>query len=98
MTCAKNVLEWSRMENTARNRRGRPVGSTSTVEISLSELLAKIGNNPAIKIHVGRKWINKFNSSVITPSNIQDGDELPQEIQNQLQEASEEVLDNVSNM
>lgn len=75
------------MEITPKNGRGRPVGSTSTVEITLSDLLTKVGNNPAFKIHVGRKWISKFDGIQIAPSHIQDGDELPQEIQNQLDES-----------
>jgi hypothetical protein len=75
------------MENIIKKGRGRPKGATSTVEITLSELLAKVGNNPAVTIHVGRKWINKFDGVQITASHIQDGDELPHEIQNQLDES-----------
>jgi len=73
------------MENTSvKTGRGRPKGATSTIEITLADLLAKVNNDTAATIQVGRTWYNKF-KNVPAPSE-QDGDSLPQEIQNLLDE------------
>lgn len=71
------------MVNTSgKTGRGRPKGATSTIEITLSDLLAKLNNDHAATVQVGRTWYNKF-KTVPVPSE-QDGDSLPQEIQNLL--------------
>ena len=64
--------------------RGRPKGATSTIEITLAELLAKLDNDTNATVHVGRTWYNKYKS--VPASSEQDGDSLPQEIQNILDE------------
>ena len=73
------------MENpSAKKGRGRPVGATSTIEITLAELLAKLDNDVNATVTVGRVWYSKY-SNVPTAS-VQDGDSIPQEILNQLDE------------
>lgn len=75
------------MENTSpKTGRGRPKGATSTIEITLAELLAKLNNDTNATVQVGRTWYNKYKSVPI--SSEQDGDSLPQEIQNILNEES----------
>jgi hypothetical protein len=64
--------------------RGRPKGATSTIDITLAELLAKLNNDPSTTVTVGRVWYNKYCNVPI--ASVQDGDALPQEIQNQLDE------------
>jgi hypothetical protein len=72
------------MENpSVKKGRGRPVGATSTIEITLGELLAKLNNDANATVTVGRVWYNKYQN---VPVASQDGDSLPQEIQNQLDE------------
>ena len=64
--------------------RGRPKGATSTIEITLGELLAKLNNDANATVTVGRVWYNKYQN--VPVASVQDGDSLPQEIQNQLDE------------
>jgi hypothetical protein len=71
------------MENTSKMR-GRPKGATSTIEITLADLLAKLNNDTNATVHVGRTWYNKF--KLVPAASDQDGDSLPQEIQNLLDE------------
>jgi hypothetical protein len=69
------------MENTSpKVGRGRPKGATSTIEITLAELLAKLNNDTNATVHVGRTWYSKYKS--VPVASEQDGDSLPQEIQN----------------
>jgi hypothetical protein len=69
------------MENpSVKKGRGRPVGATSTIEITLAELLAKLNNDTNATVHVGRTWYSKYKS--VPVASEQDGDSLPQEIQN----------------
>lgn len=73
------------MENpSVKKGRGRPIGATSTIEITLRELLAKLNNDANATVVVGRVWYSKYQN--VPVSSIQDGDSLPQEIQNQLDE------------
>lgn len=64
--------------------RGRPKGATSTIDITLAELLAKLNNDPSATVTVGRVWYNKYRN--VPVASVQDGDSLPHEIQNQLDE------------
>ena len=83
LTTSKNLLKSSRMDNPSQKTgRGRPKGATSTIEITLAELLAKLNNDPAATVTVGRVWYNKYRT--VPVASTQDGDSLPQEIQNQL--------------
>ena len=75
-----------RMLNTEKKLRGRPKGATSTVNITLGELLSKIGTNPATEIQVGRTWLAKFN--VVDVDTNKEADELPENIKQQLEENS----------
>jgi hypothetical protein len=85
LTTSKNLLKSSRMENpSAKKGRGRPIGATSTIEITLAELLVKLNNDVNATVTVGRVWYSKY-SNVPTAS-VQDGDSIPQEILNQLDE------------
>ncbi len=85
LTAPKNLIKWSRMENPSpKIGRGRPKGATSTVEITLGELLAKLNNDANATVVVGRVWYNKYQN--VPVASAQDGDSLPQEIQNQLDE------------
>lgn len=87
LTTPKNLLKSSRMDNPSQKTgRGRPKGATSTIEITLGELLAKLNNDANATVTVGRVWYNKYRTVPITSE--QDGDSLPQEIQNQLDEES----------
>lgn len=87
LTTPKNLLESSRMDNPSQKTgRGRPKGATSTIEITLGELLAKLNNDANATVTVGRVWYNKYRTVPVTSE--QDGDFLPQEIQNQLDEES----------
>ncbi len=85
LTTSKNLLKSSRMENPSpKIGRGRPKGATSTIEITLGELLAKLNNDANATVTVGRVWYNKYQN--VPVASVQDGDSLPQEIQNQLDE------------
>lgn len=76
------------MLDTQKKLRGRPKGATSTVTISLGELLSKVGTNPATELHVGRTWFAKFNAvDVDTNKEI---DDLPENIKQQLENSTEE--------
>jgi hypothetical protein len=74
--------------------RGRPKGSTSTIEITLGELLAKLSNDPNAPVQVGRTWYSKFKS--VPVGSQQDADSLPPEIQKQLEESESKVEFTVS--
>jgi hypothetical protein len=69
--------------------RGRPKGATSTIEITLGELLAKLNNDPTASVHVGRTWYAKYKTVPATCE--QDADSLPPEIQKQLEESDSKV-------
>jgi hypothetical protein len=69
--------------------RGRPKGSTSTIEITLGELLAKLNNDPNASVQVGRTWYAKYKT--VPVASQQDGDSLPPEIQKQLEESDSKV-------
>lgn len=85
LTTPKNLLKSSRMDNPSQKTgRGRPKGATSTIEITLGELLAKLNNDANATVTVGRVWYNKYRT--VPVASTQDGDSLPQEIQNQLDE------------
>lgn len=85
MTASKNMLKSLRMENPSpKIGRGRPKGATSTIEITLSELLAKLNNDANATVVVGRVWYSKYQN--VPTTSVMDGDSLPQEIQNQLDE------------
>jgi hypothetical protein len=85
LTVSKNLIKSWRMENpSVKKGRGRPVGATSTIEITLGELLAKLNNDANATVTVGRVWYNKYQN--VPVASVQDGDSLPQEIQNQLDE------------
>jgi|GEM_PF-2640732 len=89
LTTLRNLLNSSRMDNPSQKTgRGRPKGSTSTIEITLADLLAKLNNDPNAIVQVGRTWYAKYKSVPATSS--QDGDALPPEIQEQLQDTKEE--------
>lgn len=79
-----SVYNYTRMNNNAKI--GRPKGAKSTVEITLADLLAKVGSNPNAVVHVGSTWFAKYSSHVVASSQ-QDSDTLPPEIQKQLDEA-----------
>ena len=74
------------MLNTEKKLRGRPKGATSTVNITLGDLLSKIGTNLATEIQVGRTWLAKFN--VVDVETNKEVDDLPENIKQQLEENS----------
>lgn len=84
------------MNNVAKKGRGRPKGAKSTIEVSLADLLAKVGEDKNTTIVVGRMWYTqgqqKSKSSVISnlsaPASEQDGDSIPPEIRKQIEEES----------
>lgn len=76
--------------NNEKRGRGRPKGATSTIQISVAELLAKIGNDQNNIVHVGRTWFSKY--GLISETQIcssQDGDFIPEEILEQLEKPIE---------
>jgi len=78
------------MNNNEKRGRGRPKGATSTIEISVADLLAKIGDNPNSVVHVGRTWFSKYGSIPETlVRSSQDGDFIPEEILKQLEKPIE---------
>jgi len=80
-----SVYNYTRMNNNGKI--GRPKGAKSTIEITLADLLMKVGSNPNAVVHVGSTWFAKYSSYVIASSSQQDSDTLPPEIQKQLDEA-----------
>ncbi len=76
------------MLDTQKKLRGRPKGATSTITITLGELLSKVGTNHATELQVGRTWFAKFNAvDVDTNKEI---DDLPENIKQQLENSTEE--------
>lgn len=45
------------MEEETKRGRGRPKGATSTVEITLKDLLAMVNGDMEKKVPIGRKWL-----------------------------------------
>ena len=67
MTGAKNVVQCSRMNQTTtativKRGRGRPVGSTSFVNVSLADLDQFVGTKSAIP--VSRIWLQKMGLAI----------------------------------
>lgn len=67
MTGAKNVVQCSRMNQTTtativKRGRGRPVGSTSFVNVSLADLEQYVGTKSAIP--VSRVWLQKMDLTI----------------------------------
>lgn len=79
------------MLDTQKKLRGRPKGATSTVTITLGELLSKVGMNPATELQVGRTWFAKFNAAGIETN--KEVDELPENIKQQLENSTEEKIE-----
>lgn len=80
------------MENTTKHR-GRPKGATSVIEITLADLLAKV-SDPTATVAVGRTWFNKL--QVQPARHNQDGDSLPSEIRDQLEEETSDIEFSIS--
>ena len=64
LTGAKSVVQCSRMNNTTsvKRGRGRPVGSTSFVNVSLADLDHFVGTKSAIP--VSRVWLQKMGLAI----------------------------------
>ena len=64
LTVEKSVVECSRMNNTTsvKRGRGRPVGSTSFVNVSLADLDQFVGTKSAIP--VSRIWLQKMGLAI----------------------------------
>ena len=65
LTGDKNVVEYARMNNTStvvKRGRGRPAGSTSFVNVSLSDLDQFVGTSSAIP--VSRVWLQKMGLTI----------------------------------
>ncbi len=81
LTGAKSVVQCSRMNNTTsvKRGRGRPVGSTSFVNVSLADLDQFVGTKSAIP--VSRVWLQKMGLAIqpISPSicEVADSDSSP---------------------
>ena len=81
LTGAKSVVQCSRMNNTTsvKRGRGRPVGSTSFVNVSLADLDQFVGTKSAIP--VSRIWLQKMGLAIqpISPSisEVADSDSSP---------------------
>jgi len=45
--------------------RGRPTGSTATVELPLAKLVALVGGDQTAQVQVGRAWLTKFRMAQI---------------------------------
>jgi hypothetical protein len=68
-------------------KRGRVKGSSDSVLVSLAELQARLGNDANATVPIRRKWWNGVDNGPKAVSvSSQDGDSIPQEIEDQLEE------------
>jgi hypothetical protein len=68
-------------------KRGRVKGSSDSVFVSLAELQARLGNDVNATVPIRRKWWNGVdNGPKAVNVSSQDGDSIPQEIEEQLEE------------
>jgi len=68
-------------------KRGRVKGSSDSVLVSLAELQARLGNDANATVPIRRKWWNGVDNGPKAVSvSSQDGDSIPQEIEEQLEE------------
>ena len=68
-------------------KRGRVKGSSDSVFVSLAELQARLGNDANATVPIRRKWWNGVDNGPKAVSvSSQDGDSIPQEIEEQLEE------------
>jgi len=68
-------------------KRGRVKGSSDSVFVSLAELQARLGNDVNATVPVRRKWWNGVdNSPKAAIVSVQDGDSIPAQIEEQLEE------------
>ena len=68
-------------------KRGRVKGSSDSVLVSLAELQARLGNDTNATVPIRLKWWNGVDNGPKAVSvSSQDGDSIPQEIEEQLEE------------
>lgn len=80
--------------------RGRPKGATSLTEITLADLMNKVGGDMNATIVVGRVWLAKRSCAVSEPVSAPpiaaQNTGIPQEIEDQLREEEPKIEFSIS--